>query len=373
MVKWSLLLLLLLLLLHSAAAVEPVPARCKKETYTVKEDGMTCREWAYQPGNNSPLFFLVDGKHCDDVAVKIVKGSQLTVVSRVLQGRVGFGATPPKLSDLPPCYNQLVVYQGILDGTGAGTNGGSLGTSISAEELSTWKGALPGRQIIFALKLAKPTVSQAAWLETALGSLGALSASYSANGFELDPHTTIGDAGAAQALINAVKQDDGVFISLEGSATSLKNADTAGYNGAYWRSYPMKGYNVSTTSYYVYTTSHSYVTGGLEKIPIADVFGVTVDSVEAEQNGKSCTSGRRLRRRRLLLLGDIGAVAAERARPRSSTEDACAAAACPKGGCCPTCWVATNWGVPCTWSTEQLKMRQAEGGEGESDGVSASA
>jgi hypothetical protein len=347
-----------LLLLHSTAAVEPVPARCTQKTYTVLEDGMTCREWAYQPGNNSPFFFLVDGKHCDDVAVKIAKGSQLTVVSRVLQGRVGFGATPPKLSDLPPCYNQLVVYQGILDGTGAGTNGGSLGTSISAEELSNWKGALPGRQIIFALKLAKPTVSQAAWLETALGSLGALSASYSANGFELDGTTTFGDAGAAQALINAVKQDDGVFISLEGTATSLKNADTAGYNGQYWRSYPMKGYNLTTTSYYVYTTSSSYVTGGLKKIPITTVFGVTVDSVEAEQNGKSCTSG-------------TEAVAAERAGPRSSAEDACVAAACPNGGCCPTCWVANAWGVPCTWSTEQLKMRQAEGGESESNGVSA--
>ena len=339
--------LLVLAFATYAVAVMPVPARGTEATYDVPDDSVTCKEWAYQPTKGDAYFFLVGGKHCDDETVKISKGSQLKVVNRVLQGRIGFGAKPAKLSELPPCYNQIIVFKGTIDGTGAGSNGGSLGTSIATEDMQRWKDAIPGRQIIIALELkAKAAgITDDAWVDAAMGGLGKLTSEYSASGFELDPNTGVASMPLAQKLIDAVEKVPWAFVSLVGPGMSLKGYDTMGMNGAYWPSYASLPQD--HVAYYVFTVSHSYVSGGLEKIPITSpVYGVTIDSIDNERCGETGAKCSCATRRRLIVSSQAADAAVAVELQRGST-DACVSAAC-RGGCCPTCWVANKWGVPCT-------------------------
>ena len=280
----------------------------------------------------------------DDV---LKAGEVLTLQSNALQGVIGGypnGMQPPPLASISRCYNQLVVA-GATDG-GGGKYAPTGAIDKLLPEIRPWKSAYPGtRQVLLQVNNVIPAAGQADadWATAAYTSLVKIANEHSCDGFffsqAADPGKGLTAVGALQALVTMIKLSPWTFVGYVGGSSTptmvkaSKGVDSMGFTGSYqdgqFAHYPAPGFTQASSSYYCFTRSNRYVGSdiGLKKWSFAP-YGVTIDSIETEYYGKSCSSGRRLLGREL------------------GGERALGSAACPGGGkCCATDYVAGKWGL----------------------------
>jgi hypothetical protein len=320
-----------------------------KVTYTVVA-GDTCASIAYSIRLKQGAAVYIrrgpSGPLCgaDDV---LKAGEVLTLQSNALQGVIGSylnGMQPPPLASISRCYNQLVVAGAADGGGGAYAPTGAIDKLLP--EIRPWKMAYPGtRQVLLQVNNVVPAKGQSDtdWATAAYTSLVKIANEHNCDGFFIsqaaDPGQAISATGALQALVTMIKLSPWTFVGYVGGSTTPAMAaanvgvDSMGFTGSFkdgrFVNYPAPNFGPDTTSYYCYTRSSAYEGNniGLEVWSFPP-YGVTIDSIETEYYGKSCSSGRRLLGREL------------------GGERALGSAACPNGGkCCATDFVAGKWGL----------------------------
>ena len=219
-------------------------------------------------------------------------------------------------------------------------------------QIGPWKDAYPGtRQVLLQVNEVKKASGQTDqdWADSAYASIVNIANANNCDGFMFgqyaDTKSGMTAFEAMQILLNKIKVSKWAFVGYVGGpstptmAKGAKGVDSFGFTGSYedgqFHNYPGFNFERSQSSYYVFTRSSRYVGTdiGLKSWSFSP-YGVTIDSIETEYYGQSCTSSRRR-------LRQVGGFNSTSVLGCASGGSACSGS----NGCCATDYVVTKWNL----------------------------